>query len=52
MSAFVEKKTGFDGNLTLIQGGFCDWWRAGSILAQDITAKLLVPVLNSKHRAR
>ena len=25
MSAFVEKKTGFDGNLTLIQGGFWAW---------------------------
>jgi hypothetical protein len=23
MSAFVEKKTGFDGSRTLIQGGFC-----------------------------
>ena len=36
MRAFVEKKTGFEGNRTLIQGGFCAWWRAGSIFAQDI----------------
>ena len=39
MSALVEKKTGFDGNRTLIQGGFCAWCRAGSILAQDISNK-------------
>src|SRR5437667_11209175 len=39
MSALVEKKTGFDGNRTLIQGGFCAWCRAGSILAQDISKK-------------
>ena len=37
ISALVEKKTGFDGNRTLIQGGFCAWCRAGSILAQDIS---------------
>src|SRR5215475_4352604 len=36
MSALVEKKTGFDGSRTLIQGGFCDWCRAGSIFAHDI----------------
>jgi hypothetical protein len=36
MSAFVEKKTGFDGSRTLIQGGFCARWNAGSIFAQDI----------------
>src|SRR5437667_7206404 len=36
MSAFVEKKTGFDGSRTLIQGGFCAWCNAGSIFAQDI----------------
>jgi len=36
MSALVEKKTGLDGKRTLIQGGFCPWWRAGSIFAQDI----------------
>ncbi len=35
----VEKKTGFDGNRTLIQGGFCAWCRAGSIFAQDISNK-------------
>jgi hypothetical protein len=39
ISALVEKKTGFDGNRTLIQGGFCVWCRAGSILAQDISKK-------------
>jgi hypothetical protein len=36
MSALVEKKTGFEGNRTLIQGGFCAWCSAGSIFAQDI----------------
>src|SRR5947199_5138714 len=36
MSALVEKKTGFDGSRTLIQGGFCAWCKAGSIFAQDI----------------
>jgi hypothetical protein len=39
MSALVEKKTGFDGNRTLIQGGFCAWCNAGSIFAQDMTIK-------------
>src|SRR5438552_17964032 len=39
ISALVEKKTGFDGNRTLIHGGFCAWCRAGSILAQDISKK-------------
>ena len=39
INAFVEKKTGFDGNRTLIQGGFCAWCRAGSIFAQDISNK-------------
>jgi hypothetical protein len=39
ISALVEKKTGFDGNRTLIQGGFCDWCRAGSIFAHDISNK-------------
>jgi hypothetical protein len=39
ISALVEKKTGFDGNRTLIQGGFCAWCRAGSIFAQDISKK-------------
>jgi len=34
--ALVEKKTGFDGSRTLIQGGFCAWCKAGSIFAQDI----------------
>ena len=36
INAFVEKKTGFDGSLTLIQGGFWAWWSEGSIFAQDI----------------
>jgi len=36
MSAFVEKKTGFDGSRTLIHGGFCAWCNAGSIFAQDV----------------
>jgi len=36
----VEKKTGFDGSRTLIQGGFCVWCRAGSIFAQDISRKV------------
>src|SRR5256714_1886672 len=36
MSAFVEKKTGFDGKRTLIQDGLCAWCRCGSIFAQDI----------------
>jgi hypothetical protein len=29
-NAFVEKKTGFDGNRTLIQSGFFVWCSAGS----------------------
>jgi hypothetical protein len=36
----VEKKTGFDGSRTLIQGGFCALCRAGSIFAQDMTTKV------------
>jgi hypothetical protein len=36
MSALVEKKTGFEGKRTLIQGGFCAWCKAGSILTHDI----------------
>src|SRR5580765_7308133 len=39
ISALVEKKTGFDGNRTLIQDGFFAWCRAGSIFAQDISKK-------------
>jgi hypothetical protein len=39
ISALVEKKTGFDGNRTLIHGGFCAWCKAGSIFAQDISNK-------------
>ena len=33
-SAFVEKKTGFEGKRTLIQSGFLSMCRAGSILAR------------------
>src|SRR5881398_2713296 len=40
ISALVEKKTGFDGNRTLIQGGLCAWCSAGSIFAQDMSKKL------------
>src|SRR5438128_12069554 len=36
MSALVEKKTGFDGRRTLIQGGFCAWCNAGSIFTQEL----------------
>src|SRR5207244_11782579 len=36
ISALVEKKTGFDGNRNLIQGGLCAWCSAGSIFAQDM----------------
>jgi hypothetical protein len=36
MSALVEKKTGLDGNRTLIQGGLCPWCKSGSIFAHDI----------------
>src|SRR4030095_12947956 len=40
ISALVEKKTGFDGSRTFIQGGFCAWCRAGSIFAHDTEQKL------------
>jgi len=33
----VEKKTGFDGNRTLIQGGLFGWCNEGSIFEQDIS---------------
>jgi hypothetical protein len=36
ISALVEKKTGLDGNRTLIQDGFCRWCNAGSIFAHDM----------------
>jgi hypothetical protein len=42
ISAFVEKKTGFDGRRTLIQGGFCAWCNAGSIFTQDMAQALRV----------
>src|SRR6184192_1920432 len=48
MSAFVEKKTGFDGSRTLIQGGFCARCNAGSIFAQDIDQRLGIHTLKSK----
>src|SRR5207244_4394440 len=40
ISAFVEKKTGFDGKRTLIQDGLCGWCNAGSIFAQDIVDQI------------
>src|SRR6184192_2439591 len=40
MSALVEKKTGFDGNRTLIQEGLCAWCSVGSIFAQDIVDQI------------
>ena len=40
MSALVEKKTGLDGNRTLIQDGFCPWCNAGSIFAHDMEQNL------------
>src|SRR5438874_3983939 len=36
ISALVEKKTGFEGNRTLIQDGLCARCSAGSIFAQDM----------------
>src|SRR5438874_13066245 len=40
MSALVEKKTGFDGNRTLIQEGLRAWCSVGSIFAQDIVDQI------------
>src|SRR6266568_5725708 len=40
ISALVEKKTGFDGSRTLIQGGFWAWWSEGSIFAHDMSPKV------------
>src|SRR5262245_10772937 len=40
ISALVEKKTGFEGSRTLIQGGFCAWCSIGSSFAQDISEKV------------
>src|SRR5213082_4175215 len=40
ISALVEKKTGFDGNRTLIQDGLCAWCSAGSIFAHDIVDQI------------
>src|SRR5689334_10673438 len=45
ISAFVEKKIGFDGNRTLIQGGFCAWCNAGSIFAQDMNKGYKVKIV-------
>src|SRR5204862_7768892 len=36
ISALVEKKTGFDGSRTLIQGGFWARWSEGAIFVQGI----------------
>ena len=33
----MEKKTGLDGNRTLIHAGFLDWCNDGSIFEQDIS---------------
>jgi len=38
ISALVEKKTGFDGSLTLIHSGLRSWWSWGSILGRVDTA--------------
>jgi len=46
MSALVEKKTGLDGKRTLIQGGFCHWWKAGSIFAHDMEQSYNVKKVN------
>src|SRR6266513_5653752 len=40
ISALVEKKTGFDGNRTLIQDGLCARCSARSIFAQDIVDQI------------
>src|SRR6059058_1154428 len=40
ISALVEKKTGFDGNRTLLQDGLCAWCSAGSIFAHDIVDQI------------
>jgi hypothetical protein len=50
MSAFVEKKTGFDGSWTLIQSGFRARWRAGSVFAQDMGADFTGAVRESNPR--
>jgi hypothetical protein len=46
MSALVEKKTGFDGKRTLIQGGLCAWCNAGSIFAQDMIYEISAALEN------
>src|SRR5438874_6128563 len=51
MSALVEKKTGFEGKRTLIQGGFCAWCNAGSIFTQLIRANVKAGGLKSKPRS-
>src|SRR5215475_3014254 len=45
ISALVEKKTGFDGSRTLIQGGLCAWCRAGSIFAHDMKQSYNVKIV-------
>ena len=37
----MEKKTGLEGNRTLIHSGFLDWCNDGSIFEQDISAAKL-----------
>src|SRR5215213_242333 len=51
MSALVEKKTGFEGSRTLIQGGFCAWCSEGSIFAQDMSAGAIRPRWEKQPRA-
>ena len=51
ISALVLKKTGLDGNRTLIHSGFLDWCNDGSIFAQDISeAKVPAQALKSNLR--
>src|SRR5690349_4160056 len=50
MSALVEKKTGFDGNRTLIQDGLCGWCSAGSIFAHDIAGQINDPGVEKQPR--
>src|SRR5436190_16105147 len=39
MRALVEKKTGLEGNRTLIQGGFCAWCKVGSSFVHGMMRK-------------
>jgi hypothetical protein len=50
--ALVEKKTGLEGNRTLIHSGFLAWCNEGSTFEQDISAgKLLVRPLKNNARS-